>query len=104
MNKPKYELFDPQVHDPKGQAPEPVPAGWKARQAARRSLAQTFARLTKSGSELFELRREARKAKRLDEVQDLTESIFHIKMAVTHLRHIARREFDKSLEELEGYK
>ncbi len=97
----KYSPYEPKKA-PKVQEAEP--AGWKARQATRRRLIQVYHRLDKTVTDLIDERKAERKAKRLDNVQNLTEAIFHTKLAITYLRQIARSDFDKSLEELEGYR
>lgn len=96
--------YDPYKPERSAKVQEPETPGWKARQKMRRDLVQDFHRLVKTCASLVEARKDARAWKRLDDVQNLTEAIYHIKLAITYLRQIARSAFDKSLEELEGYK
>lgn len=97
-----YNPYNPEVKQTG--TPEKIPDGWEGRTKERRALVQMFNRLKKTIEAMYELRQIARKAKRLDDVQQYTEAIEHAKLSITYLRQVARRRFSKSLEELEGYK
>ncbi len=82
---------------------EPLPT-WKAHQQTRRGIVQIWQRLEKSVPELMDMRKQERRAGKLDNCQQITEAIQHSKLAITYLRKYAKCQFGKSLEELETYK
>lgn len=70
----------------------------------RRKLYQMYAHLEKVKEALFDDRARARKLKKYDEVQLLTEAIFHVSQSVAHLNMISRHRFHCSVSDLEVYK
>lgn len=71
---------------------------------ARRVIYQQYAHLQKVRLGLFNERHAARKARKLDEVQMLTEAIFHLARAQAYLNTVSRHRFACDLEDLEVYK
>lgn len=72
--------------------------------AERRRLYQVYARLEKARGDLVEERRMARRLRRLDEVQFLTESIYHLARSIAHLQLVSKRRYNTDLEALASYK
>lgn len=70
----------------------------------RRKLYQVYAHLDKVKGALMDDRTRAKKARKLDEVQLLTEAIFHVAQSVANLNMISRHRFHCSVADLEVYK
>lgn len=71
---------------------------------SRRQMYQEYSHLMKVKASAFDDRAAARKARKLDEVQLLTEAIYHTSKAMAFLNTVARHRFGCDLEDLEVYK
>lgn len=70
----------------------------------RRKLYRLYTYLSKARDELHAQKDQARKARRLDELQFLREAIFHNARSIAHLQMVSHRRYNVDLEDLEVYK
>lgn len=71
---------------------------------SRRRTFQLFSHLEKALTLAYDLRDEARKLRHLDDVGNLTETIFHLKRSMAYLNIVSKRRWSKAPEDLKGYK